>query len=52
MGVGSSRVISRQTTEPSALTHSADSQSESGVRICVYGTDSMRVVEYVGQKPA
>jgi hypothetical protein len=36
----------------SALTHSADSQSESGVRICVDGPDSMRVVEYVGQKPA
>ena len=38
--------------QPSALTHSADSQGESSVRICVDGTDSMRIVEHVGQKAA
>ena len=36
----------------SGLTQTADSQSRSDVRICADGTDSMRLVERVGQKAA
>ena len=49
------RPFSRVAAPPgtaSALTHSADSQAESGMRVWANGTDSMRVVERVGQDAA